>query len=297
MSLVRDIIENERGLHTDTVATDKEIQTTTGYRNHIIDGSFSICQVSDTPYTGNGYSHVDMWKQTNNTLERTYDSSGQSYAKCTCDDVTGENYIVSHIENVIKFLNKTVTISFDFDSPDNLTENSVVLYFIDADGNTVPFEKTFNCTTERTRYSFTFDLTTTATPVDGEPLRVDIYGQRLGEANNNGKVYNVYNVQLEFGDVATPFEIRPYGLELSLCQRYYEVGRLQPFLGQTDIYSASGRLATFDFRVIKRAIPTIVNLGNYNVDIFTRIDIDGFSMKTDDAADKGFFPFSVDARF
>lgn len=31
------------------------------------------------------------------------------------------------------------------------------------------------------------------------------------------------NVQLETGSVATPFEQRPYGLELSLCQRYYEV--------------------------------------------------------------------------
>ena len=29
-------------------------------------------------------------------------------------------------------------------------------------------------------------------------------------------------VQLEEGSVATPFELRPIGLELSLCQRYYE---------------------------------------------------------------------------
>jgi len=31
----------------------------------------------------------------------------------------------------------------------------------------------------------------------------------------------VSKVQLEFGSIATPFENRPYGLELSLCQRYY----------------------------------------------------------------------------
>lgn len=34
----------------------------------------------------------------------------------------------------------------------------------------------------------------------------------------------VANVQLEAGSIATPFEHRPYGLELSLCQRYYETG-------------------------------------------------------------------------
>ena len=31
-------------------------------------------------------------------------------------------------------------------------------------------------------------------------------------------------VQLEPGTVATPFEHRPYGAELALCQRYYEKG-------------------------------------------------------------------------
>ena len=35
-----------------------------------------------------------------------------------------------------------------------------------------------------------------------------------------GSTFNF--VQLEEGSVATPFENRPYGLELSLCQRYYQ---------------------------------------------------------------------------
>ena len=38
----------------------------------------------------------------------------------------------------------------------------------------------------------------------------------------SGKNFIIGNVQLEEGSVATPFEQRPYGLELSLCQRYYE---------------------------------------------------------------------------
>ena len=32
----------------------------------------------------------------------------------------------------------------------------------------------------------------------------------------------IKNLQLEEGLVATPFEQRPYGLELSLCQRYFQ---------------------------------------------------------------------------
>ena len=38
----------------------------------------------------------------------------------------------------------------------------------------------------------------------------------------NGATFYITGVQLEKGSVATPFENRPYGLELSLCQRYYQ---------------------------------------------------------------------------
>lgn len=34
--------------------------------------------------------------------------------------------------------------------------------------------------------------------------------------------FRIALVQLEVGDVATPFEIRPYPLELQMCQRYYQ---------------------------------------------------------------------------
>ena len=40
---------------------------------------------------------------------------------------------------------------------------------------------------------------------------------------NQSGTFDIAQFQLEEGSVATPFEQRPYGLELSLCQRYYSI--------------------------------------------------------------------------
>ena len=39
--------------------------------------------------------------------------------------------------------------------------------------------------------------------------------------STNGATFYITGVQLEVGSYATPFEWRPYGMELQLCQRYY----------------------------------------------------------------------------
>ena len=47
----------------------------------------------------------------------------------------------------------------------------------------------------------------------------------------NGATWQFTGVQLEAGSVATPFERRPYGTELALCQRYY--ARMSAYSGLT----------------------------------------------------------------
>lgn len=70
-----------------------------------------------------------------------------------------------------------------------------------------------------------------------------------------GATFYVTGVQFEAGPVATPFEHRPHGLELLLCQRYFEIGQ-QPFF-YVNITGATYGYMDCRFSVRKRATPTI----------------------------------------
>ena len=71
-----------------------------------------------------------------------------------------------------------------------------------------------------------------------------------------GNIFAITGVQLEVGPVATPFEHRPYGMELALCQRYYE--KTQATIGASSIYSAAA--AWLSWKVTKRANPTVTTI-------------------------------------
>jgi hypothetical protein len=61
--------------------------------------------------------------------------------------------------------------------------------------------------------------------------------------------------QLELGSVATPFERRPIGLELALCQRYFE-RRSGDYVLKSGYFESN----TIGFLVSKRATPTMVSI-------------------------------------
>lgn len=96
-----------------------------------------------------------------------------------------------------------------------------------------------------------------------------------------GRSIYVANLQLEAGEVATPFEHRPYGTELALCQRYYETGT-----STTPGHS----FATHWFKVTKRVIPTMGADGGA-----TPVAISGDKFRTDDGALVGDFNFVASA--
>ena len=81
-------------------------------------------------------------------------------------------------------------------------------------------------------------------------------GDNLGIGDTVGDEFAITGVQLEVGPVATPFEHRPIGTELALCQRYY-----QTVTELTDEYYDPGRddgrlIAVY--KTTMRAVPTTI---------------------------------------
>jgi hypothetical protein len=105
--------------------------------------------------------------------------------------------------------------------------------------------------------------------------------------DSNTNIFAITGVQLEPGAVDSPFEHRPFGVELGLCQRYYEKGSFATG-GAAGVKYASGSGAGWhnsahSFSVIKRASPTVTATGTLVYDnssaIEFSVDTGGFASR------------------
>jgi len=99
----------------------------------------------------------------------------------------------------------------------------------------------------------------------------------------NGATFYITGVQLEAGSVATPFERRPYGTELSLCERYcetsYPAGVAPGTVNSIGIIAVrsvgNDGFIPIRYRTKKRASPTITvySPATGSAGVFRNIDI------------------------
>jgi hypothetical protein len=253
--------------------SEGDVQTTSlnggqlaGFRNQLINGDFRVMQRADgsnnvvTSPTGTNYT-FDRWiTNSNSTTSKRLDGNGIPVAQVLSGGspihlVQGIelNTVLSPSVGVQGFpLGSQWTLSYYSDK----TPSSVGQIVEYRDGTAiqtnivaitgVPLPTATGKTLgSYTQYSTTFTIN--ASPLaTSRCLVVHI------STSDTSSVTFAY-AQLEPGPVATPFEHRPIGTELALCQRYYETGR---YYGQSGGALNGAWGDTINFASTKRVTPT-----------------------------------------
>ena len=237
-----------------------------GFKNHIINGGFDVWQ-RGTSFTGAGFT-ADRWlltapvnSQRISLSTAETDLTGAAYAL----RYNAGTYVSYKIEDVRTLAGKKATLSFWSRSGASKTLHNLFIrqYFGTGGSGLVdtPFSPiTFNNTTGLNKHTFTVTLPTIA----GKTIGSDNthYIEIFFESQNDGIYTDITRVQLEEGSVATPFEQRPYGLELSLCQRYYQKKAIVDF---TNIGGGYGTRIHLPFKTTMRISPSVTYGNDYDL--------------------------------
>lgn len=266
-----------------------------GMRNAIINGSFDVWQrlsgssITFSP-TANyiNYNAADRWFVGQNPTagsltisQATADNSqflyGLRFGRTDGQTSTsnGQVYLGQTLETVVarRFAGQTATLSFwvkkntagGATPPTSLsvrvyagqgTDQSSFTWMTSGwTGQSTVLDQTITTTGTMTRYSYSFSVPSTTKQL----LLHYYYTPTTSPAS--GEWFQIEGVQLEVGSQATPFEHRPYGSELVVCQRYYEQshGVTQCTAGATG-FGGNSYWSFTPYKVIKR-----INL-NYTTD-------------------------------
>jgi hypothetical protein len=264
-----------------------------GFRNRIINGNFDFWQ-RGTSFTASDYG-ADRWFHgrvgTTHTATRQAFTLGQTavpgeptyFCRTVVSSVAGAgNYavLIQPIEDVRTFAGQQVTLSFwaKADATKNIAVNMVQVFGtggspsanVGISGTKVSIGTTFQKVT----------VTATLPSISGKTLGTD-NNSRLavyiwfdagstwnGDTDTLGQqsgTFEIAQVQLEPGTVATPFERRSYGQELVLCQRYFETidaGGTRPSglafnTSNRTVSETPGSVVLY--KVTKRTAPTITS--------------------------------------
>ena len=250
-SKIDSTVINENG---ENVATTSNL---TGFKNYIINGNFDIWQ-RGASQTSAGYGSDDRWNNEHYISTKTHSQvsctdterelfNASYFSRTVTTYVSGTNsYVkkIQSIENITRLAGKTVTISFWAKADSNKKMNVQVVDVYGSGGTpTASYASSIvnfgnvDLTPTWTKYK----LTATLPSLVGKTLGTDgvhtsffrldfgftfgsdrhevtLFGMPVGQSGT----FDIAQVQLEEGTIATPFEQRPIGLELSLCQRYYQ---------------------------------------------------------------------------
>ena len=225
------------------------------FRNKIINGNFDIWQRA-TSQTTTGYKSVDRWYndhsgQSSKTTSQGVFALGQTevpdnpkyYLRTVFTSSGGNGDIclaLQNIEDVKTLAGKTATLSFWARTTDtNKDIATECIQYFGTGGSPSSSVLSIGTTTHTLTSSWQkFTVTITIPSISGKTIGTggndylglnfwfeagsNVNSSRTNSLGNQSGTFDIAQVQLEEGPVATPFEHRPYGLELDLCRRFYQ---------------------------------------------------------------------------
>lgn len=247
-----------------------------GLRNRIINGGMQVAQRGTTFTNALNTYTLDRWRVFGgpatvsvSKIQQTGFTSGYNlrFGRPVSDTGTNAFGITYGLEtkDSLGLAGKTVTFSFKGIRGGNFSgaSNQFSFYIMYGTGtDQTPMAMTGQ--TAVASQSTTIQNTITsysvsgAVPSNATQVCVQITYTPTGTAGANDWI-DIGDVQLEIGSTATPFEQRPYGMELALCQRYYyrtNSVAANDTLGVGYVANATTATSTYPFPVTMRIAPT-----------------------------------------
>ena len=252
-----------------------------GMKNYIINGGFDVWQRGVYDITVNRTFFADRFRDyfspNFTAVKETIDlpngfSSGVKIGVNT-DNKSSRFYYKIESKDAAKLYGKKATLSFYVKSLSTNVNSVYGQLSLPSNVDDYSEQSTLSSysadipTSGFTRVIKTFDFTTATDVKNGLMITFDI-----GAINTTDNVI-ITGIQLEEGEVATPFEHRPYGLELSLCQRYYEKIDNKGVLPVTA--DASNERGFYTYKVPKRVTPSVTINFDAGSDATFAYDING----------------------
>jgi hypothetical protein len=270
-----------------------------GFRNRIINGGFNIAQRGTSFVSGANNDdtyNLDRWyvlSDGNDAVDITQTTTVPTGAKYSIgldvETVNKKFGIAQIIENSNCFdaIGQTVTLSFDAKvsattkldnvkcaivawsgTADTVTSDIISAWGAEGTNPTLIANATYENTPANLNVTTSFARYTVSAAVDtASTTNIIVFIWSDVTDTTAGDFLYITNTQLEVGSVATPFERRPYGTELALCQRYFFKTFAQGtvpdqnigFLGSIPSWSGGGAFnAVVCLPVVMRAAPTVV---------------------------------------
>ena len=247
------------------VSGNQNLSTTYSNENILINGDFRVNQRNFTSTTDIGFT-VDRWKNTRtNTLVTLNDDGTITLSNTPTQN--NNTLLTQKLEekDYKNLLGGAITVSAMVSLDEGQTYN---VYSI-----TAVLPQTLPTTTINNETYFTDDAGVRHGSVrqywTGSQFVVDVFGY-------NGYNVRVKWVKLEKGEIATPYNPRPYAEELAMCQRYYQVVNVEGIVFSTfgevvvDGTSYYGANALVSLPISLRTKPTVMidklpYIRNYNL--------------------------------